>query len=175
MAKPGSLPQGHVTGPGAHLVLWVAQGFWVGRIPFAPGTWGAGVGMLWAALLLRQGGGVIPWLVTLVSILAAVPVCAAAERILGRSDPGCVVLDELVVMPLVWLPAVWWVPSLTAQHSWILPAAGFAAFRLFDIWKPGPIRSSQELPGGWGVVMDDVLAALLAGLVILGLAAAGVR
>lgn len=164
-----------MTGLGSRLVLWVAQGFGVGRIPVAPGTFGTAVGMLWAALLLRNGGGILACLITLVAILAAVPVCAAAERILGHSDPGCVVLDELVVMPLVWLPAVWWVPSLYAQHSWILPVAGFAAFRLFDIWKPGPIRTSQELPGGWGVVMDDVLAAVLAGLVILGLAVAGVR
>jgi phosphatidylglycerophosphatase A len=104
-----------------------------------------------------------------------VPICAAAERFLGKRDPGSVVLDEIVVMPLVGLPAVWVFPNLAIQPSWILPLAGFAVFRLFDIWKPGPIRSSQELPGGWGVVMDDVLAALLAGFVILGVAALGVR
>lgn len=175
MAKPGALSQGHVAGPGSRVVLWIAQGFGLGWIPVAPGTWGSLLGLAVAGWVLRRGATLEACVLTLTGILVAVPICAAAERILGKRDPGSVVLDEIVVMPLVGLPAVWLVPSLAIQHSWVLPLAGFAAFRLFDIWKPGPIRSSQELPGGWGVVMDDVLAAVLAGFVILGLAALGVR
>ena len=175
MAKSGDLSQGHVAGPGSRVVLWIAQGFGLGRIPVAPGTWGSLLGLILAVWVLRHGATILACGITLAGILIAVPICAAAERFLGKRDPGSVVLDEIVVMPLVGLPAVWVFPNLAIQPSWILPLAGFAVFRLFDIWKPGPIRSSQELPGGWGVVMDDVLAALLAGFVILGVAALGVR
>ena len=162
-----------MNGAGSRLVLWVAQGFGVGRIPFAPGTWGAFLGLPWTWIVLSSGGLGSSWILTLAGVLAAVPVCAAGERILGQRDPGSVVLDEIAVMPLVWLPAL----SLTWMHgvgistlvthpvSWSSWGGGFVAFRVFDIWKPGPIRRIQELPGGWGVVADDVLAALAAGLV----------
>lgn len=158
----------------AALVLFVAQGFGAGRVPAAPGTWGTILGMGWAAWVLRQGGTPWAWGITAASILMAVPLCTAAERILKKRDPGSVVLDEIVVVPLVGLPLVTWVPAVLPWSSWTLPLVGFVAFRLFDIWKPGPIRASQSLPAGWGVVMDDVLAALLAGAVVLGLARLGV-
>ena len=162
-----------MSGAGSRLVLWVAQGFGVGRIPFAPGTWGALQGLPWTWIVLSSGGLGYSWILTLAGVLAAVPFCAAGEKILGQRDPGSVVLDEIVVLPLVWLPAL----SLSWMHgagisalithpvSWSSWGGGFIAFRVFDIWKPGPIRRIQELPGGWGVVADDVLAALAAGLV----------
>ena len=62
-------------------------------------------------------------------------------------------LDEIVAVPLVGLPLVTWIPSVIPWSSWTLPLLGFLAFRLFDIWKPSVIRSSQSLPAGWGVVM----------------------
>jgi len=60
-----------------------------------------------------------------------------------------------VVMPLVGLPAVWVFPNLAIQPSWILPLAGFAVFRLFDIWKPFPCRQLDEGHGGLGIMADD--------------------
>ena len=162
-------------------ILWIAQGFGVGRIPFAPGTFGSLVGLLWFAVLLLPGnlwfclGGM------LAAIFLSVWLCGAAETILKRTDPGSVVLDEIVAVPLCF--AVW-VGKYLLQHG-ILPAPGyffsrdawpltlavFAAFRLFDVLKPWPVRQSQRLPGGWGVTIDDVLAAfyvnLLAALALL--------
>lgn len=161
----------------SRIVLWAAQGFGTGRIPWAPGTWGSLLGIPLTWMLLHYCGLAAAWIVTGLLILAAVPICGAAELILGRRDPGSVVLDEIAVMPLVSLPATtavvlfqtpdWRAALLATSGKWYgsdvtFFAVGFLAFRLFDIWKPGPIRLSQRLAGGWGVVADDVLAALAA-------------
>jgi phosphatidylglycerophosphatase A len=107
---------------------------------------------------------------TLALILAAIPICTTAERTLGRKDPGSVVLDEIVAMPLCysgWVLDAWigtgrWSSEtlLSQPHAWLILGAGFVAFRCLDILKPWPIRAVQSLPGGWGVVLDDVLAAV---------------
>ena len=133
-----------------------------------------GLGWWW---LLLSGGLQFYVIATVVIILLAVPVCTAAEKILGQKDPSSVVLDELVVMPLIWLPVLLFsrndgspLPgSILHGVGWEKIGAGFLAFRLFDIWKPWPIGLSQRLPAGWGVVVDDVLAALAASLVPLGM------
>ncbi|MBY0436708.1 MAG: phosphatidylglycerophosphatase A [Burkholderiales bacterium] len=78
--------------------------------------------------------------------------CAAAARDLGSDDPGGIVIDEVVAFLLV----LWWVPATVP--AWI---AAFALFRLFDIWKPQPIRwFDRNLKGGFGVMFDDLLAAV---------------
>ncbi len=155
-------------------ILWFAQGFGVGRIPFAPGTFGSLVGLLWFAVLLLPGN---PWFGLggmLAAIFLSVWVCGAAEKILNRTDPGSVVLDEIVAVPLCF--AVWLVQYLArhgvlpepgyffSRDGWPLTLAVFASFRLFDVIKPWPVRQSQRLPGGWGVTIDDVLAALYVNL-----------
>jgi phosphatidylglycerophosphatase A len=77
--------------------------------------------------------------------------CAAAGRALGSDDHGGIVIDEVVAFLLV----LWWVPATAT--AWI---AAFALFRLFDIWKPQPIRwFDRNLKGGFGVMFDDLLAA----------------
>jgi phosphatidylglycerophosphatase A len=158
-----------------HFILWIAQGFGVGRIPFAPGTFGSLVGLVWFAVLLLPGN---PWLGLggiLASIFLSVLLCGAAEKILHRTDPGSIVLDEIVAVPLCF---VVWLVQYLARHGvlpapeyffsrdgWPLTLAVFAAFRFFDVLKPWPVRQSQRLPGGWGVTMDDVLAAFYVNLV----------
>jgi len=157
------------------LILWIAQGLGVGRIPFAPGTFGSVVGLLWFAALLLPGN---PWLGLggmLAGLFLSVWLCGAAERILGRTDPGSVVLDEIVAVPLcfavsvgeyVWRHGVLPAPGyFFSRVGWPLTVAVFAAFRLFDVLKPWPVRQSQKLPGGWGVTMDDILAAFYVNLV----------
>jgi phosphatidylglycerophosphatase A len=153
-------------------LLWIAQGFGSGRLKPGPGTWGSGVGLLLAIGLLRLP----PWMAALAALLLtvlAVPICAAGERILGRKDPGSVVFDEIVALPWVFLPVVW-KGSLgrpEALLSGTLPvwAAGFVLFRVFDIWKPWPIRPLQNFHGGLGVVADDIAAALLSGMILVPL------
>ena len=108
--------------------------------------------------------------VTLALALPAVWICAAAERGLGRSDPGEVILDEVVAMPLCFLG---WARLESSAAPWLLFAVGFALFRLFDIAKPLGIARLQRLPGGWGVMADDLAAALAACGCLHALAALG--
>lgn len=159
---------------GANVIVWLAQGFGVGRIRFAPGTWGSLVGVLWALLLLGPGSMAFFVAGILASSLAAVWICGAAEKILGEHDPGSVVLDEIVAVPisLGGYVGLWWFqagelpnPAKLADW-WPATVAAFALFRLFDIWKPWPIRALQKLPGGWGVVVDDLAAGLVSAAVL---------
>jgi phosphatidylglycerophosphatase A len=155
---------------GASLILWLSHGFGIGRIPVAPGTFGSLVGLLWFALLLSTqtvwgfAGGLLG------GAIAAVAICGKAEAILQQRDPGSIVLDEICAMPLCfvpWLASEWlrkgaWpgLETFFGAKTWYVTAIIFVLFRVFDIVKPWPVRQSQKLPGGWGVVTDDVLAAL---------------
>lgn len=148
-------------------MLWVAEGGGTGRLKPAPGTWGSLLGLVIAWILARFG---YEWMWALGCGLApavATPVCSRAARLLGEKDPSSVVFDEIVAMPLVFTTFVALCPQAVhalSHETWWL--AGFAAFRLFDIWKPTPIRQLQRLHGGLGIVADDLAAALLAGAVL---------
>lgn len=165
----------------AAIIVWLAQGLGIGRIPFAPGTWGSLLGVLWALVLLWPGSLRFYLLGILTSSLIAVELCGAAERILGQHDPGSIVLDEIVAVPIAlggYVGLWWWqsgeLPDPVRIYQWWPAAVGaFALFRLFDIWKPWPIRRLQVLPGGWGVVADDLAAGLVAAAVLWAGAQAG--
>ncbi len=155
--------------------LWIAQGFGVGRIAIAPGTFGSLLGLAWLAALLSFKSWPVFLLGNIAAIAVSVWLCGEAERILGRTDPGSVVLDEIVAMPLCftgWLAVEalrrhsWPGPGYFSAH-WLSSVGVFALFRLFDIAKPWPVRQSQALAGGWGVTIDDVLAAVYVNLVVL--------
>lgn len=157
--------------------VWVAQGCGFGRLKPAPGTWGSLVGLVWFAGLVATGslwgffGGI------LLSLPLCVWLCGRAEKALGEKDPGSVVLDEIIAVPLCfgfWLlsavKSTGQVPEVSyffSGNNWLGVIGIFATFRLFDIWKPWPVRQSQSLPGGWGVTVDDLLAALYVNLVSL--------
>lgn len=156
--------------------LWIAQGLGSGRLRPGPGTWGSLVGVLLTLLLLAFPGP-IPYLVTTcLLVVLSVPICSRAEKILGQTDPGSVVLDEIVAMPVAFSGYAihWWMagssPAVTnIRYWWPALAAGFVLFRILDIWKPWPIRRLQSLHGGLGIVVDDLAAAVLsAGLLALG-------
>ena len=159
------------------LVLWIAQGFGAGRLKPGPGTWGSAVGLIWFALLVATGSLWSYFGSILISIPFSVWVCGLAEKFLREKDPGSVVLDEIIALPLCFSAWVLAVTNDTGQMPTVVHfvsgnrllgvIAVFAAFRLFDIWKPWPVRQSQSLPGGWGVTVDDILAALYVNLVSL--------
>jgi len=160
-------------------VIWLAQGIGIGRIRRAPGTWGTLLGLGWFALLLwlSRWSLAVAAVLLLASILGSVWICHGAEVLLGQKDPGSIVLDEIVAVPICFLGWVFYLwlelgemPSLDfffGPATWILSFGVFLAFRFFDIVKPWPVKQSQELPDGWGVVLDDQLAALYVNLVIL--------
>ncbi len=152
------------------LGVWLAQGLGVGLFPVAPGTLGSVLGVGWFACLITTGHLWIFLVGTLAGLALSVWLCGEAETALGRKDPSSVVLDEISSMPVCFL---FWVlllvfregsfPGLEAFFSrttWPATVGIFAAFRFFDVIKPWPVRQSQALPGGWGITVDDALAAL---------------
>ena len=160
--------------------LWIAQGFGIGRIPFAPGTFGSLVGVAWFWLLVLTDHMWIYLLGTFVGLVLSVWLCGYGERVLGQKDPGSVVLDEIAAIPICFFPWIGvhtWKTGLFPNSEvfflkmhWLAAAGIFAAFRLFDVWKPWPVRQSQVLPGGWGITVDDFLAALYVAVVVLAVA-----
>ena len=141
----------------SRLAVAFASFGYVGFAPVAPGTVGSAAAIP-LFLLLRWAGS--PWLeVAVCGVLVVAGAWSArlAERALGVEDPGPVVIDEVVGMlvSLLFLPGTW--PVILAA---------FIAFRLFDIVKPWPAGRLEDVPGGWGVMADDVMAGVYANLTI---------
>lgn len=132
----------------------------MGRMPKAPGTWGSGAALVvapWCFMPLPlYGRAAALCLIFVVGAWAA----GRAEKLLGRKDPGCVVVDELLGQ---WAA---FAPFHLAGWDQAMPLdllALFALFRFFDILKPWPIRAvDRGVPGGLGVMLDDLLAGLFA-------------
>ncbi|MCJ8503052.1 phosphatidylglycerophosphatase A family protein [Desulfatitalea alkaliphila] len=140
-----------------HAVMFLATGFYVGRVPFAPGTLGSLVAFP-VVFLLACLRWPMATAAVLLLIAAAVWIAGRAERQLGSRDPGAVVIDEIAGMC---------VTLLAIPLSFATGVAGFLLFRLFDIVKPPPIRQlDRRLQGGWGIVMDDVAAGIAANIVL---------
>ena len=135
----------------------------IGRKLPAPGTWGSVAGLLYFTVFFHPLGVIGTLFFTALGAYVAVAICGEAEFRLGRRDPGEVILDEFVAIPLCFLGwrelAHEFVPM---KWAWVIFLVGFGLFRLFDILKPFGIRRLQDLPAGWGVVVDDLAAALAA-------------
>lgn len=131
----------------------------VGRLPSMPGTWGSLASVMVAPWLFMPASFALRAMI-LVSVLALGSWAATqAEKSLGAKDPGCVVIDELFGQWLTLLP-------FSILTPWQL-LAGFALFRLFDILKPWPIKKAETaFSRGFGVMIDDGVAGVFAGLVL---------
>jgi phosphatidylglycerophosphatase A len=141
----------------------------LGRLK-APGTWGSAAGLLWWAVVVRLAhakGGPHEFIFDALVVLMAILVCGVAAAFLGKKDPSEVILDEFAAMPLVFLfnPYVHGGPT-----SLVFILLGFLFFRLFDITKPFGIKALEKLPGGFGIVLDDVMAAIYANLALQAVA-----
>jgi phosphatidylglycerophosphatase A len=143
----------------SHPAHFIALGFGAGLSPLAPGTAGTLVSVA-IGMLLAQA---VP---PLVIAFAAIPLffvgvwaCDVTGRDLGVDDHGSMVWDEIVA----FLPL-----AAVASASWITEGVAFLLFRLFDIWKPFPIREMERrVKGGFGVMIDDVFAAFYAYVVFV--------
>lgn len=161
MGKPGETPQaghcdlkrvafGSVRG-------FLALGFGSGLAPVAPGTAGtvAAIPVAWLLLMLP------PWaslLLLALAFLAGFSICSHAAQKMGKADPGAIVWDEIVGFCLV---------AVLAPKGLLWLLAAFVAFRFFDIVKPWPIRwFERRIKGGAGIMVDDVVAAIYAILVL---------
>jgi phosphatidylglycerophosphatase A len=134
-------------------VAWaIATWFGCGLVPRAPGTAGSLGAVPLYLLVVGHGRGAVVAValaVTLVGVWAA----SVVARELGTKDPQVVVVDEVAGILVTMAPV--------SAASWRSVAVGFLLFRLFDIVKPWPVRRLEALPGGWGIVLDDVAAGLL--------------
>lgn len=139
--------------------MLIATGFYSGNLPKAPGTWGSLVGLLLFFLLHTLS---IATYLAAVAVLFIVGSFAAgeAEKILDNSDPGVVVIDEIVGMLITMIA----VPATP-----LLMFIGFILFRIFDIAKPFPVNFfDQRFHGGLGIMLDDAVAGIYS-LIILQL------
>lgn len=143
--------------------VWFATCAGAGLLPYAPGTAGSAVGVA-AVVAIAHLPLAQPWQSVMVGavvvVLGALGIAAAtrAEKFFERKDPGQVVIDEVVgqMLTLAAWPAAPW--------PWLL--AGFLLFRAFDVLKPYPARRVENAPGGWGIMLDDVVAGIY-GLAVL--------
>jgi phosphatidylglycerophosphatase A len=147
----------------------------LGYAPFAPGTWGSMAGVLIYWLFIRHGtpfsavlyhrGGLL-YVMPLIQLIAMVTISISAVGIwaaetmaleAGQKDPQFVVIDEVSGQLLTYILAI-------APANWKYLLLGFILFRVFDIWKPFPVRQAESLPGGWGIMADDWVAGIYAAL-----------
>jgi phosphatidylglycerophosphatase A len=139
-------------------VLFLAFGFGSGLAKKAPGTFGtlAAIPLYW---LFAQADLLVYSLLTLIVTVVGVPICGIAAKKLEEHDFGGIVWDEIAgYLITMWL----------APFTWQAMVAGFILFRIFDIIKPWPIKwIDQHVHGGLGIMLDDVLAALFAGGLLL--------
>jgi phosphatidylglycerophosphatase A len=149
------------------LSVWIATSLGAGYFPVAPGTAGSVVGLALVIALRQSSLGAIGLglsLAAMAAVVFALGVWSAgkAEKAFGRVDPGQVVIDEVLGQIITFIA--------TPRISRVGLIAGFILFRIFDIIKPFPAGRAERFPGGWGIMLDDVVAGFysLIVLVILG-------
>lgn len=133
----------------------------IGHLKPGPGTWGSAAAVITAPFLFLPYSPVMRCAILVALFVLGSLAASRAEVVLGKKDPGSVIIDEVLGQWLTYLPFS------------ILPAwqvlAGFLLFRLFDIAKPFPVRRSERwLPAGWGVMIDDVVAGIYAAAALYG-------
>jgi len=139
------------------VVILLATGCYLGKIPVAPGTAGSLLGIL-GCLVLSKIQLSLAVLAAVIFIFLAMRIAADAENILKETDPGCIVIDEIAGMMIA---------LLGLPFNWAIVAVGFIFFRILDILKPFPIgRLERRFSGGVGVVIDDVAAGIIANIAL---------
>ncbi|NPV38272.1 Phosphatidylglycerophosphatase A [Brevinematales bacterium NS] len=143
------------------IIDFLVTGFYTGYFPFMPGTFGSLVGVFLFIVLAPLGF----WFygIWLLLLLLAIPITTYAEKHLYQAkDPGVIVIDEILGM----MATLFTFPFHGDLESWRYVIMGFLLFRLFDITKPTPIASLQKIHGGFGVMIDDLFAALYANILL---------
>jgi phosphatidylglycerophosphatase A len=141
--------------------------FGLGHLPVAPGTWGSIPPVLVFAGLCLCGAS---WAVTsaamfIIAIGASISCVLFAPEVIGltgKKDPSQVVADEVAGQALTFITAY----AVAPKNILIVSLIGFAAFRFFDILKPYPCKKLEKLPSGWGILADDLMAGVYAGIVL---------
>jgi phosphatidylglycerophosphatase A len=158
------VPSSKPPSPSSLLAILLTTGFGICRVVPAPGTIGTalfGLPFAWAVGQLR--GSLWQILAVVAAVAIGVPLATIANRALGKAkDHQSIVWDEIASMPIVYL--------LVPMANWRVALAGFVLHRIFDISKPPPARKLEQLPEGLGIMADDVMAAIYAGIALAGVA-----
>jgi len=149
-----------------------ASCFGLGRLPLAPGTWGSLppviiFGLMWqfhaSSIIISNVMAALALAGSVVCVKYAGVVIAAT----GNNDPREVVIDEFAGQAFTFLVSPFLgMSSVSSGQIWLIAAAGFVLFRIFDVSKPWPIRKLERLPAGWGILADDLLAGVYAAVVL---------
>jgi phosphatidylglycerophosphatase A len=141
--------------------VFLATCAYVGYAPVAPGTWGSAAALVIYYVIRRQASSAIELTAIAVIFIVGVWSATEAERHFGGVDPGPVVIDEVVGMLMT-----------LALHPVTIAGAlvGFVVFRILDVIKPWPARQLEDLPAGFGIVLDDAMAGVYGNLIVWGLA-----
>jgi phosphatidylglycerophosphatase A len=168
-SKQGTTSQGTTRGGEGPLATLLLSAFGLGSSPWMPGTVGS-LGTVLAIWILPGtplAQALLCGVLCLYGCLATLAYAHLAEGPDGHGDPGWVVSDEVAGQALACAAA------LPLGGGWPALLAAFVLFRLFDIWKPGPVGTLEKLPGGVGVLMDDIGAGVLAGIGVVLLQVSG--
>ena len=146
--------------------------FGLGRLPVAPGTWGSLPVMIIFGIMCRLHLPEFSISIVMAALVVAgsficVKFAPAVIAATGKNDPGEVVADELAGQAVTFLAVMFLsLQELSTGQICITAVFGFLLFRLFDIVKPWPIHKLEKLPKGWGILADDLLAGVYAGIVL---------
>jgi phosphatidylglycerophosphatase A len=143
-------------------IVWCGVGFGSGLAPKAPGTFGSAFALLFVPFWFAAGFNTSLFVIFLMSIVG-IYICDQSAKLMHVHDDGRIVWDEFAGQSITFLPLIY-----IGQISWLWVLIAFALFRLFDVWKPWPIRViDRQVGGGFGIMLDDIIAGLWAALCIM--------
>lgn len=142
--------------------------FGLGWLPVAPGTWGSLPPVMLFVLMCYFGSSaatvaIMMVILALIGSAVCIKLAPAVAAKTNETDPREVVADELAGQAITFL----FIAAYLINNIWIAGLLGFLLFRFFDIFKPWPIRRLEKLPKGWGILLDDLLAGVFAGVASL--------
>jgi phosphatidylglycerophosphatase A len=137
------------------ILLCFATFFYIGHLPIAPGTWASLVTTVLVYFIKPYWQAPVYFQIAVIVLIfmLGIPAASAAEKHFNKKDPRLCVIDEV---------AGQMVSLLLVPHSISFYIAGFFLFRVFDILKPFPVRNAEKIPGGFGIMLDDIAAGLYA-------------
>lgn len=143
-------------------IVFCGVGFGSGLAPKAPGTFGSAFALLFIPIWLSLGFN-LSLIAIIIMSLVGIYICGQTAKVIDVHDDGRIVWDEFAGQSITFLPLLY-----LQQMNWIWAITGFILFRIFDVWKPWPIRViDRQVHGGFGIMLDDIIAGVWAALCTL--------
>ncbi len=143
-------------------IVFCGVGFGSGLAPKAPGTFGSAFALLFVPIWLSLGFN-LSLIAIIIMSLVGIYICGQTAKVIDVHDDGRIVWDEFAGQSITFLPLLY-----LQQMNWMWVIAGFILFRIFDVWKPWPIRViDRQVHGGFGIMLDDIIAGVWAALCTL--------